>query len=1039
MNDLALERRSQSTAGDSMEALVGQVAEAFIEQINRGEQPDIEQYVGRYPALAPVLHQVLASLQLIRLPARASAVNDSALFAAQVSGCLGDFRIFHEIGRGGMGIVYEAEQISLGRRVALKVLPFAAAMDPKQLQRFKNEAQAAAHLQHTNIVPVYYVGCERGVHFYAMQYIEGQTVAAVIRELSENAQFRLTNDQRMTNAQCHSTKNPESGAMAQTLIRHSTLGIPWSLGIGHLSFFRTVARLGMQAAAALEHAHQLGVIHRDIKPANLLVDAGGRLWVTDFGLAHCQSQPGVTMTGDVLGTLRYMSPEQALAKRAALDARTDVYSLGVTLYELLTLEPAYNGRDREELLRQIAFEEPRRPQRVNRCIPAELETIVLKAMAKIPDERYATSQELADDLQRYLDDKPIRAKRASRRQRVAKWARRHKPVVVTAGLSATVLVIMTFAALVAGYVYVSAEKDKKQAALEEKQKALQLAEANFQLAWKAVDEIYQQYAGKFSGLIRLQPLHGEFLAKTLSFYQEIAKQRSTDPEIRMRIGRGYRQIAAIQGDLSQLRKGKEAYLQAMALFEELMTEYPAEPRYQAELAAVHMALASLQCAPSAEQNIRRAIALWDRLAAERPEDPAYRESLAGAYLGLGSLGKLSFEEGESAIRTGITLCDKLIADYPKRPQYWCTLADGHRCLGSRQAAAGRHQDAEPSYRKSLALLDRVPDQYASKRGLQAAAYLLLAQTLHANGRSEESEEAYRQALSRFRKIVEDLPYAPTCWGTLSACCKGLMRLLQQAGRPEEAAQVREAALQLYANFVGQLPDETIYQDGAIRSANQLFDLLLVGGQQLEMKESLRWALDICEKLASRFPNHLGFRSVTAFWRAAFGSVLFSLGWTEEAKEAFRKVIDESRAVLEKKPDHASTLNNLAWLLATCPDEQFRNGREAVALAKRATELAPQNGCFWNTRGISHYRVGDWNAAIAALEKSMEVFRNRPEADALESFSTFFLAMAHWQRGEFETARRWYDKAVQWMDKYQPKDIELQRFRAEADAVIRPQL
>ena len=202
-----------------------------------------------------------------------------------------------------------------------------------------------------------------------------------------------------------------------------------------------MANLGARAAEALEHAHAEGVVHRDIKPANLMVDGSGNLWITDFGLAHCQSQAELTMTGDLVGTLRYMSPERALGQRVTIDHLTDIYSLGATLYELVTLEPVFTGRDRQELLRQIAFEEPILPRRLNKAIPAELETIILKAMEKIPAERYVTARDLADDLERFLKDESIRAKRPSLPQRARKWARRHHGVVRTALVSLAFLLV----------------------------------------------------------------------------------------------------------------------------------------------------------------------------------------------------------------------------------------------------------------------------------------------------------------------------------------------------------------------------------------------------------------------------------------------------------------------------------------------------------------------------------------------------------------------------------------------------------------------
>jgi serine/threonine protein kinase/Flp pilus assembly protein TadD len=414
--DQSAARRAGPAEDDSR---VIRALQEYQAAVRVGQKPNRQEFQARFPEVAEALAECLDGLDFLQAVApHLSGLEAGTPAAADLhpEAPLGDFRILRELGRGGMGVVYEAVQISLGRRVALKVLPFASALDAKQLQRFKNEAQAAAHLHHTHVVPVYATGCERGVHFYAMQFIDGQSLAAVIQGLRQHAGLEedaAAGDSGTSVAGKLSTERSSKGP----------------------AFFRTVATLAVQAAGALEHAHGLGVVHRDIKPANLLVDGQGSLWVTDFGLAQVQSDARLTLSGDVLGTLRYMSPEQALAQRVVIDHRTDLYSLGATLYELLTLEPVFPGPDRQELLRQIAFEEPRPLRRVTKAVPAELEIIVLKALAKEPAERYASARELADDLGRFLRDEPIRARRPPLVQRARKWARRHRPVVWSAAVS----------------------------------------------------------------------------------------------------------------------------------------------------------------------------------------------------------------------------------------------------------------------------------------------------------------------------------------------------------------------------------------------------------------------------------------------------------------------------------------------------------------------------------------------------------------------------------------------------------------------------
>ncbi len=451
MNEQPKTSRVPCDAEDHVDLIIVDVLEKVSAKIRAGEMVDFAAVVAEHPECSERLRkllptvEVLASLSDGEAEVRASSnrgPGEAVDLATPlpIAGMLGDYRIVREVGRGGMGIVYEAEQLSLKRRVALKVLPFASVLDQRQLQRFRNEAQAAAALRHPHIVQVFAIGCERGVHYYAMDYIEGQTVAEAISDLAEPEHARDP-----TSINSSTTQMPESAS-------GRTADSAWNVISSAAScrapeFLRTVAKLGVQAAEALEHAHRLGIVHRDIKPSNLLLDAQGQLFVTDFGLAMTSTDSNLTMSGDVLGTVRYMSPEQVQAKHQVMDHRADIYSLGITLYEMLTLRPAFTSTVRQTLMQQVVEDDPPKPRQINPAVPRDVETIVLKAIAKEPNSRYATAEEFANDLQRFLTDVPIWARRPSLVERSRKWAKRHRAIVrsmlLLLAVGATVLLGLT--------------------------------------------------------------------------------------------------------------------------------------------------------------------------------------------------------------------------------------------------------------------------------------------------------------------------------------------------------------------------------------------------------------------------------------------------------------------------------------------------------------------------------------------------------------------------------------------------------------------
>ncbi len=542
-----IETQSSSRDRVAADPALAELVERLTARLHAGESVDLEAISANHPSYADRLRQLLPALEVLADLGRSAGheATPSGPDPLAELGVLGDFRIVREVGRGGMGVVYEARQLSLNRRVALKVLPFAAALDPRQLQRFHNEAQAAAGLHHTHIVPVFAVGVERGVHYYAMQFIEGRPLSEVIRALR-----RL--DLREPPERATPDKAASEPPTALLSAGSSPTGRP---------FFQVVARLGVQAAEALEYAHSLGVVHRDIKPANLLLDTRGEVWVTDFGLARIQAEAGLTLTltGDVLGTLRYMSPEQALGPRGLVDHRSDIYSLGATLYELLTLQPAVRGSDRQEILRRFAFEEPEPPRRINPEVPRELETILLKAIAKEPESRYATAQDLADDLERFLEHKPIRAKRPTLRERAVKWSRRHPSVLA----STVVALVLLVAGLGASTILIERQRD-------EARRQAQRADLHSGQARRAVDAMYTRFAQKWlANQPGLQLAQRDFLIEALRFYQEFAGEEGRDAETRRLVGQSFMRVSEIQLGLENIAAAQEAARSAREVFASL--------------------------------------------------------------------------------------------------------------------------------------------------------------------------------------------------------------------------------------------------------------------------------------------------------------------------------------------------------------------------------------------------------------------------------------------------------------------------------------
>ncbi|MDB5306929.1 MAG: serine/threonine protein kinase [Gemmataceae bacterium] len=571
------------------------LAEEFADQLRRGERPSVSDYAAAHPELADQLLDLLpavAQMEQLKQFRKAAPAAGRKSFPAR----LGDFRIVRELGRGGMGVVFEAVQESLGRRVALKVLSSHSQLDGERRERFVREAKAAARLHHTNIVPVFGVGEQDGLPYYVMQLIPGRGLYGVVSRWREAAGRETrgaagTVDTAVVVVEGRSpppASEPHSGP--ETWVGDAPESGNWAF----------VAGIGIQAAEALQHAHENGVLHRDVKPGNLLLDDRGQVWVTDFGLAKLVDHHGLTETGHILGTLQYMAPESL---HGEADARSDVYGLGATLYELLTLSLPLTEAPPARMMMQLEHEDPTPPRQLNPDIPRDLETIVLKAMAREPGRRYASAGEFAADLRAFLDDRPIRARRESWAARGLRLCRRNPVVALLSSITVAALLLATVVGWV-GYVRTKAAfaaEEKKRGEAEEASAKL---EANLRLSLAAFEKVFEAAGGdefrpgagpRTGGPPGAPdgPNTGEaadkaaMLEAVLAFYDRFAEQNATNPRLRFEAAKAHRRVAEMHHWLGRDEKAAASFRRAMGLLDGLETEYPTDDEVRFEIMLAH--------------------------------------------------------------------------------------------------------------------------------------------------------------------------------------------------------------------------------------------------------------------------------------------------------------------------------------------------------------------------------------------------------------------------------------------------------------------
>ncbi len=819
------------------------ILDDYLSALEQG-QADREKLLADHPELSAALEVYLAKLDALHSisvgfhsdtslasatasPAVESVVDiDDSSVTSPIAGCrLGDFELVKQIGRGGMGLVFEAKQISLQRRVAVKVLPFASLLDATQIARFKHEAQAAAQLQHPHIVPVYAIGYEKGVHFYAMQLIDGVPLDAAIEQAKQG-------------------QSPFPQLSAEDIRSDK--------------YVQFILNGFAQVAEALNAAHDTGIVHRDMKPSNILIDTQGKFWVTDFGLARFQQDQTLTRTGDLVGTMRYMSPEQATGVSAMVDHRTDIYSLAATLYEALTLRPVIEGDDSVALLRSIGTQTPPPLQQLVPHASKDLSVVIDRALAPARDDRYLTAQEFANDLRHVQRGEPTKAQPPDLWQRWSRWTLKHRTALSVAAMVSSLI----GGGLAVSTILIAREKQRTELNFER-------AESYFRQAHEAVEKLGTGVAEQLANVPGSESVRKDVLQRSLLYYEEFARSAANVPTLQSDLAVTHSRIGSITDRLGDSEKAIASFTEANRIFQKLAEVEPERSEYRRQWAKnlnnEALILARKNELSLAQAAYEKALQLQADLYRDTPASLplALEYALTQNNFGLLSAQRAQWTEALRHYDSALVLLSTAAALAPDDP---LVLKQTAATQNNRSAVITQTdpQQAVTLYRESLAMQLKAATQQTER-----------SQT--SQGKSDGSLNA-REELPMTREIA--LTY--TNLASAEAKC----------GHWSEALNAHQSAIKVLTRLVDLSPQVVTYQHELAIAWNNQGMTEQASGHPQDALVSFREAVRLQERLVDKFPRDQSMRSALASILNNLASSLESLQQTTDSIETYRQAIEQ---------------------------------------------------------------------------------------------------------------------------------------------------